>query len=162
MIGGGLFAWAADGPVARSARGRGHPRHHSRGTASITSVSGRAIDVRRPARARRARLGRMRRMWACAAVSCGGLERLDDHDRRAADPIERRQQAVAITPIEVDVIARGLADLQTDRLADHERHSLRLELADIARGRSVRRSVEQLVGELVDEDDEFFGRREAL
>jgi hypothetical protein len=104
----------------------------------LSSIGG-GVDGRRPSR--------------------GCLESLDDHAGRVADAIERGQHTVAVTPIQVDVIARGLTDLQTDGLSDNECDRLRFEFADIAISCSFSRPVQQLVGELVDENDEFLGRR---
>src|SRR5581483_10572808 len=41
-----------------------------------------------------------------------------DRRRRALDAIERREQCVAVAAIQMDVVARGVDDLETDRLAD--------------------------------------------
>src|SRR6266498_3652180 len=58
--------------------------------------------------------------------------RVEDARGRLLDSLERFRQCTAIAVIQVDVVARGLGDLKSDGLSNHESDGLGFELSGVA------------------------------
>ena len=90
------------------------------------------------------------------------VERLQNRGRGSLNTIQRSCQRCRISPIQLNVVTSGFGRFQADRLSDDERNGFRLEFTRVSRFRTVTRTVEQLVRELVRQHRELGSRGQAV
>ncbi|HEX9084306.1 MAG TPA: hypothetical protein VF836_06180 [Gemmatimonadaceae bacterium] len=78
-----------------------------------------------------------RASWALRRSRSGNADGRENHRGRALNPVQRHRERGTVAVIWVQVIDRGLCDLESDRFADDEGHGFRLELTRVTRRRAV-------------------------